>query len=443
MCQIIALTSENSKTLKKDIIKYNVELSRLLLEKGEDYFSCGIVSKNSDGKFINFVMSIPNVDNLLSRVEAILDEESFNHPEKIGMILFSRQQPEMERDIAETQPYVIKDGIIAIHGTIINDQEIAKDLEVNINVDTEVFKYLSLSEPSAEGTFSCIQIDRDIDIITRDNGLKLWRANIYESDTHIVSTGNLDYFNNIDYEISPYLSKRPILFVAFSGGMDIALSTYKELSSGMYQKAILNYFNWGSNASKEEICTLDKFRDFYSLEFDTQIEINIIDAEGYFKEFFDIAGILSKISDKGAVGNSDETEAPIAYVPYRNSQFALLLASIAEGQDLQNVHILFGLNLSEGMVYMDNSEGWLNAIEQTIKYGGKSFNITGTYELVAPYFPRTKTNMIKEFKEEFPEVISELLNLSYSCYYPQMDGSACGECGSCILREKAIDKIKS
>jgi 7-cyano-7-deazaguanine synthase len=143
------------------------------------------------------------------------------------------------------------------------------------------------------------------------------------------------------------------------------------------------------------------------------------------------------------VADSAETESPLSYVPYRNTQFAILLASKAEALHLQNVDILFGLNLSEGMVFMDNSEGWLEAINQTIKLGGKDFEYTGTYEVIAPYYPRTKTNMLKEFKEDFGFApLEQLLLLSKSCYYPNPDGTPCGKCGSCILREKAIQKLK-
>jgi 7-cyano-7-deazaguanine synthase in queuosine biosynthesis len=52
--------------------------------------------------------------------------------------------------------------------------------------------------------------------------------------------------------------------------------------------------------------------------------------------------------------------------------------------------------------------------------------------------------MLKEFKEDFGiNILEKLLNLSKSCYYPNEDGSTCGKCGSCILREKALQKIKN
>jgi 7-cyano-7-deazaguanine synthase len=139
----------------------------------------------------------------------------------------------------------------------------------------------------------------------------------------------------------------------------------------------------------------------------------------------------------------EETESPLSYVPYRNTQFAILLASRAEALQLKNVDLLFGLNLSEGMVFMDNSEGWIESISNVVKFGGKDFTYTGTYDVISPYFPKTKTNMLKEFKETFGiALLEQLLSLSKSCYYPKSDGSPCGECGSCILREKAVEKIK-
>jgi 7-cyano-7-deazaguanine synthase in queuosine biosynthesis len=226
--------------------------------------------------------------------------------------------------------------------------------------------------------------------------------------------------------------------------MDIAFSTYKAISEGIYSRIVLHYFDWGSRAAAAERTTLHNFARFYMDSFGIPTDVVIIDARGYFENFFDIADVQSKIADKDAVGDSDETESPIAYVPYRNSQFAMLLASVAEGKNLLNVDILFGLNLSEGMVFMVNSEGWLESIQSGVRYGGKDFSITGTYDVIAPYFPRTKTNMLKEFREEFGvEVWQKIIEKSFSCYYPEEDGTSCGKCGSCILRQKAIQKILS
>ncbi len=449
MCQIISMKSLGSAKLLADLTEHKEEFKSLLLLKGEDYFSAGILAKNKSTQKLNqkpIQLSIitHKVEDLFSSLTKILNGDSFIDCTSVGLILFSRQKPEMERDKPETQPYFIDEGIIAIHGTIINDKELAEERDLTITIDTEIFKTYAIGDDRVNGTFACIQITNDINIVVRDNGLKLWRANINDSSTSVISTGNLDFLSKDPTEILTFPIRENqdrILFTAFSGGMDIALSTYKALSTGIYQSAQLNYFDWGSNASKEEIKTLHTFAKFYSLEFNLPVSINIIQAEDYFAAFFNIAEVRSKISDSKAIGDIAETESPIAYVPYRNTQFAMLLSTIAEGKNYKNIDILFGLNLSEGMVFMDNSEGWLNAIQETIRYGGKDFKITGGYNIIAPYFPRTKTNMIKEFKEEFGQMaLNNLLDKSYSCYYPKEDGSPCGECGSCILRKQALQK---
>jgi 7-cyano-7-deazaguanine synthase len=208
----------------------------------------------------------------------------------------------------------------------------------------------------------------------------------------------------------------------------------------------MNYFAWGSKAENTEIEQLQDFKKLFASEFpETQIVIKLREAEYYFDEYFKInKASFPKISlHSSNKAEAAETEAPLAYVPYRNTQFAILLASICEADNMENVDMLFGLNLSEGMVFMDNSEGWLESISNTIKYGGKDSKLTYTYNVIAPYFARTKTNMLLEFKKEFGEIIYErLLNLSKSCYYPDDEGQPCGKCGSCILREKAERKIE-
>ncbi len=450
MCQIIAMTIRGancSSRLLEIAEDEESQFKRLLNLKGEDYFSVAILARSgSNITPVQFSMTAKSSNFLFSSLKEILAGDSFRESLEMGIILFSRQRPEMEGDQPEPQPYFIDGGVIAVHGTIINDKELAEAGDISIEADTEIFKTYSISDDRVHGTFSCIQITNNINIITRDNGLKLWRANLSQDSVNVISTGNLDFLNDsphevVSFPVRPKLDR--ILFAAFSGGMDIALSTHKALSTGKYKMAILNYFDWESAAATEELKNLSSFSNYYSEKFNVEVYVNVIDAKKYFNSFFDIADIRTKLNDTGAIGDSSETESPIAYVPYRNSQFALVLASSAEGKEYKNIDLLFGLNLSEGMVFGDNSEGWLNAIQETVRYGGKSFEITGGYNVIAPYFPRTKTNLVKEFLEEFGSgVTQELLDLSFSCYYPKEDGLPCDECGSCILREKAIEKIQ-
>ena len=449
MCQIIALKTSTKRFKKLKESDYNLgAIQGLLDKKGGDYYGASVIFY-SDEKTKKLTVPDFNSINFLFKETISRFIRSNCLKGKMNILLFSRQRPEMEDQYVEEQPYVLQeddDFTFAVHGTIHNDKELANLYRVDIKADTEILQYMNPGDwYRAQGSFCAIGIEDSDFIEVYEHGMKTWSNYITVKDkilAEIVATAPLTMFNphTINPSINSSLNNRT-LYVAFSGGMDISLSLYKQLYGNNYKKVVLNYFDWGSNASKSEKEAIEKLRDFYSTKFGIQVELKILPTQEYFKSFFEITDTKSKISDVDAKGDHAETESPIAYVPYRNSQFALMLASKAEAQELKHVDILFGLNLSEGMVFMDNSEGWIEAIEETIKYGGKDFAITGDYKVVAPYFPRTKTNMIKEFKDEFGiQELNRILMKSWSCYYPEEDGSPCGECGSCILRQEAIQR---
>jgi 7-cyano-7-deazaguanine synthase in queuosine biosynthesis len=454
MCQIIAL-----RTISKTIKKFNTDslyhsdlitgIESSLNEKGGDYLAAtALVS----GETIR--LPGKNIREMLYHVSTICKDFPDTYP--VDLLFFSRQQPEMESSFVEEQPYISDNFMIAVHGTIYNDQELAKEHHAKIGADTEIFKFMNIAEwYKAKGTFSIIGFDIETgSVISYNNGLDIYEKTLIDFDEDpvgtFISTDPMHWvprptFIKTGFEY-PY--KDDVLQVAFSGGMDIALSVYKSVSIKKYKTVNLNYFAWGSKAEEMEISQLDKFIDFYSLqpEFkDIVFNKCIIPAEGYFKEYFNINGAHPpKIyKESSSVADKNETESPLAYVPYRNTQFAILLASLSEASNLYGVDILFGLNLSEGMVFMDNSQGWLETINKTITLGAKDFEQSSTFKVISPYFARTKTNMISEFAAEFgKDTLSGLLEISRSCYYPDENGNACGSCGSCILRAKALSNLK-
>lgn len=450
MCQIIALktTAGQFKKLRKNLGMVDV-IQELLAEKGGDYYSAGILVE--DSQYI--IRAGEGVEDIFNDVKDFLKLKEIKKSQNMQLLLFSRQQPEMEMGEVQDQPYhhkTAKKLIFAVHGTISNDKELAEEYGVEIAADTEILQHMPVEEwHKAEGSFTVIGTSQFGMPVIYDHGLKTWTSTVQCCDGEamfMTATCDLSELDPSHIQLGPtpgFTDKT--LFAAFSGGMDIALSTYNALATGMYTKAVLNYFAWGSKAEESEIDSLDKFYDFYTSEFpEVDIEIKIVEAEYYFEEYFKINGAqLPKISSlhKDSSGEEGETESPLAYVPYRNTQFTLLLASKAEAMNLKDVDICLGLNLSEGMVYMDNSEGWLRTVGDMVRLGGKDPSVTKTYDVIAPYFPRTKTNMLQEFQREFSSAtLEQLLDCSYSCYYPGPDGKPCGECGSCILREKALDK---
>ncbi len=453
MCQIIALktTKKKFKKISKngDILS---SIENLLQKKGGDYYSWALISSE-----VNFYNTETDFDDVIGEITYTLHTSDIKKNDSVQILFFSRQQPEMELSVVQNQPYTTKINssfIFAVHGTIHNDKELAKEYGVEIAADTEILQYMPISDwHKAEGSFTVIGIDECGTPMVYENGLKIWKNKLDFNGVHladVVSTGSLNFLEPELINLKKIQDKIPskVLMASFSGGMDIALSVYKSLSSGEYHSLIMNYFAWGSKAEEAEIKQLEKFKEFYSSEFpDIKVIIKLREAEYYFDEYFKINNaLLPKISlnNKDSVADKNETESPLAYVPYRNTQFAILLASICEANNAKNVDIIFGLNLSEGMVFMDNSEGWLETISNTIKYGGKDSKVTETYNVISPYFSRTKTNMIKEFKADYgKKTLKNLLGISISCYYPDEDGTPCGECGSCILRKKSLKKEKN
>jgi len=454
MCQIIAIdtTVKKIKSISND---KNImdNLSNDLNNKGGEYIRAVIAIKdNNHYKMIDDI----DINEVFGKIRSYL---KFHEKDRgVYILLFSRQQPEMELIDVENQPYSesVHDFSFAVHGTIFNDNEIASELGVEIQADTEILKFMPVSEfHHLEGTFALIGVSNTDGIILFKHGLNIWQNSLISNNKffgNIFSTSSLDWCLqpvitlNIEKEIKKYdrlVNNDKKLHVAFSSGMDIALSVVKELSLNNYTSCELIYFAWGSRAENAELSAIDKFIVlFKKLYPNCNFSYKIIPCVDYFSEFFKITSNTPPKIFNGPqfeVGVSAETENPITYVPYRNTQFALIMASMAEANHLKRINFLFGLNLSEGMVFMDNSESWLTTINDTIKYGGKNFNETGTYNVLAPYHTKTKSNMIKEFKKEFgQEILDEILEISFSCYYPQDDGSSCGKCGSCLLREKAI-----
>lgn len=441
MCQIIAI--KTTKTKLKLILKLKMKtFIKTLQEKGGEEFSFGIIHKRGQKTIkVSSCITSEEFEKIIKKsIPKRLDKV-----DEVGLLLFSRQIPEMERETTELfQPYEFDNSLVAVHGTIQNDDYISDLYGLDIKIDTDIFNHIDMFNDLIEGTFAGIgfkRIDGKLFFKERENGLGIWKDLITWNNNILgeIRSTTLTDFSSDERRITLQYKKQPSrknLFVAFSGGMDIAFSTYKALSDNRYDSCVLNYFEWDTKAEIEEKKAIENLLTFYNEEFsDTTFEVNYIKANIFMQEYLKINN--QKVSLLTGEVGLNEAETPSAYVPYRNSLFALTLASIAEGKSLKGVDILFGLNLSEGMVYSDNAEVWAESINKVINFGGKNFKVTGNYNFISPYMNRTKTNYIKEFFKEFPEIADELLEMTFSCYYP-VDGHPCQECGSCVLKNKAV-----
>jgi len=119
---------------------------------------------------------------------------------------------------------------------------------------------------------------------------------------------------------------------------------------------------------------------------------------------------------------------PSTYVPARNTIFLSYAASCAEALGASAVFI--GAHAQDSSGYPDCGRQYLEAFDKTLAFGTKA----GAMKRLRVKFP-----LIDKSKKEIirlGETLGVPFQLTWSCY---AGGTApCGECDSCILREKGF-----
>ncbi len=126
------------------------------------------------------------------------------------------------------------------------------------------------------------------------------------------------------------------------------------------------------------------------------------------------------------------TAIPVTYVPARNTiflSFALAYAEVTGASD-----IFIGVNAIDYSGYPDCRPEFIAAFEAMANLATKA-GVEGTtsIRIQAPLQTMTKADIIRKAGE-----LSVDLGLTHSCYDPALDGTPCGECDSCVLREKGF-----
>lgn len=123
---------------------------------------------------------------------------------------------------------------------------------------------------------------------------------------------------------------------------------------------------------------------------------------------------------------------PITYVPARNTiflAFALALAEVLESSD-----IFIGVNALDYSGYPDCRPEFIEAFETMGNLATKA-GAEGRQHLKihTPLIALTKAQIIQKGIE-----LGVDYRLTSSCYDPFPDGQPCGECDSCLLRQKGF-----
>jgi 7-cyano-7-deazaguanine synthase len=135
---------------------------------------------------------------------------------------------------------------------------------------------------------------------------------------------------------------------------------------------------------------------------------------------------------KGRDTGTMEDEIPITYVPARNTiflSFALAWAEVLGAQD-----IFIGVNALDYSGYPDCRPEYIHAYEAMANLATKA-GVEGRQHLTihTPLMQMTKAEIIQRGL-----ALGVDYGLTHSCYDPAPDGTPCGACDSCLLRDKGF-----
>ena len=134
-------------------------------------------------------------------------------------------------------------------------------------------------------------------------------------------------------------------------------------------------------------------------------------------------------------GRSEEEmagEIPITYVPARNTIFLSFALAWAEVLDAGDIFI--GVNALDYSGYPDCRPEFIDAFERMANLATKA-GVEGKQrvKIHTPLIALTKAQIIRRGLD-----LAVDYGLTSSCYDPSPSGEPCGECDSCVLRQKGF-----
>jgi 7-cyano-7-deazaguanine synthase len=125
---------------------------------------------------------------------------------------------------------------------------------------------------------------------------------------------------------------------------------------------------------------------------------------------------------------------PVTYVPARNTIF--LSYALAWAEVLGAADIFVGVNALDYSGYPDCRPEYIEAFERLANLATKAgVEGTTTFRIHTPLISLTKAQIIRRGL-----ALGVNYGLTRSCYDPNDEGEACGECDSCLLRLKGFEE---
>ena len=140
-------------------------------------------------------------------------------------------------------------------------------------------------------------------------------------------------------------------------------------------------------------------------------------------------------NDRIAKGRSEaeiaSNSVPTTYVPARNTLFIAYALGYAESVNAQEIY--FGANAQDRNSYPDCRKEYFEAYQQLINLATNQAISNHPPKLILPLIDHNKKEIVKLGRS-----LKAPIDLSFSCYDPNPDGTPCQECDACCLRKAAF-----
>jgi 7-cyano-7-deazaguanine synthase len=129
--------------------------------------------------------------------------------------------------------------------------------------------------------------------------------------------------------------------------------------------------------------------------------------------------------------SGEDNGIPVTYVPARNTVFLSLALAWAEVLGARDIFI--GVNSVDYSGYPDCRPEYIAAYQAMANLATKEGVEGGGFQIITPLISLTKAEIIQQ-----GSALGVDYGLTVSCYNPDEDGAACGQCDSCSLRREGF-----
>jgi 7-cyano-7-deazaguanine synthase len=210
--------------------------------------------------------------------------------------------------------------------------------------------------------------------------------------------------------------------VLLSGGLDSATALAIARAEGYRCHALS--FDYGQRHARE-LASAERVAKALGVEAHLTLRLDLR-AIGGSALTADIA--VPKHRSAADIGGS----IPITYVPARNTIF--LSHALAWAEVLGADTIVVGVNVLDASGYPDCRPEYIEAFERLANLATQA-GVEGRrrFRMYAPLIALSKADIIRRGAD-----LGVDHALTWSCYAPEADGRACGQCDSCLLRKKGF-----